>query len=517
MTEGPARLLKAARFAASLPRFASTPVDPVRAAGAIPRRLERRQRSFLDLVRRAVYAGPADSPYRRLLEHAGVEPGDLERLVAADGLEGALARLRAEGVRLSLDEFRGLEPIRRGSLELHPRARDFDNPLLRSGYASRTGGTRSSGIRLTVDLALLEFDAPYDAAFLLGFGLLERPYALWRPAPPGRAGLNNALRRVKLGLRAERWFSQYRPTWRSDGLAALGWHARPLGRLVRVPLPAPEHVPPERAEVVGCWLASSRGILDAPASSGVRACRAAAEAGLDLDGAFVRVGGEPFTRAKAAAIAASGARAAAHYAMAEVGRAGIACVDPSGPDDVHLLSDKLCLLRPAAGHSAPISLELTTLAPVCPKLMLNVEVGDEALVDDEPCGCSIARLGLGTRLRGVRSREKLTSEGMNFYDADLLALVEEVLPGRFGGAPGDYQLLEHERDGVTRIEIAVAPGARVASDEALVEAVLGYLAGRGQAGRMMAEGWRRAGTLSVTRTPPRATATGKMLPLHLVL
>ena len=65
------------------------------------------------LVRRAVYER-GDSPYRTLLREAGCEVGDLARLVQGAGVEGALQELLGRGVYLTVSEFKGRVPVRRG-------------------------------------------------------------------------------------------------------------------------------------------------------------------------------------------------------------------------------------------------------------------------------------------------------------------------------------------------------------------------------------------------------------------
>lgn len=54
------------------------------------------------------------------------------------------------------------------------------------------------------------------------------------------------------------------------------------------------------------------------------------------------------------------------------------------------------------------------------------------------------RLGWTLHLHGIRSVEKLTAAGMTFLDSDVIRVLEEVLPGRFGGGPTHYQLVEEE-------------------------------------------------------------------------
>jgi len=182
--------------------------------------------------------------------------------------------------------------------------------------------------------------------------------------------------------------------------------------------------------------AGTPAILQSTPSSAVRVCLAARQEAIDLEGAVFRLGGEAYTQSKAAVVADAGARAFCHYFMAEAGLLGIACAVPAEPGDVHVALDKVALLRRprrlATGETVD-ALLLTTLLPVAPKLMLNVETDDYAVLERRDCGCLVGAAGFGWHLRGIRSYEKLTSEGMSFLGDDLVTLVEHVLPGRFSG------------------------------------------------------------------------------------
>jgi hypothetical protein len=103
---------------------------------------------------------------------------------------------------------------------------------------------------------------------------------------------------------------------------------------------------------------------------------------------------------------------------------------------------------------------------------------------------------------------------MNFLGAELLALVDEFLPGRFGGGPTDYQLLEREEAALTRIELLVSPRISGADPGDIAEAALEFLAARGGGQRLMIDRWRQAGAFRVSVQEPQATRTGKVLPLH---
>jgi hypothetical protein len=96
--------LMGGRFLRQLPSFLHHPVTLEEARATLRRRLENREADFLTLVKRAIYEHPP-SPYRALLQFAGCEYGDLDRLVRHEGVEGALRALCDKGVYLTIDEF----------------------------------------------------------------------------------------------------------------------------------------------------------------------------------------------------------------------------------------------------------------------------------------------------------------------------------------------------------------------------------------------------------------------------
>ena len=122
----------------------------------------------------------------------------------------------------------------------------------------------------------------------------------------------------------------------------------------------------------------------------------------------------------------------------EVGRIGVTCAARRNLDEVHLLLDKLAVLRrdvEARTRRVEGALVLTTLWSRAPKLLLNVESDDTAVVEQGRCGCALGELGLDTRLHTIRSWEKLTTEGMTFTAALTIRLVEEVLPAALRRRP----------------------------------------------------------------------------------
>jgi hypothetical protein len=84
---------------------------------------------------------------------------------------------------------------------------------------------------------------------------------------------------------------------------------------------------------------------------------------------------------------------------------------------------------PGSGVSSA-TLLLTSLRPRSPFVLFNVSLGDRAVLAPRGCGCALADLGWTTHLHTIWSDEKLTAGGMNFFDGDLVHVLEDVLPAR---------------------------------------------------------------------------------------
>jgi hypothetical protein len=514
----------AVRFLRDLPGFLRTPLTPEACRARARHGLETREANFLDMLERAVFAQPA-SPYRKLLGHAGATLSDVRDLVRREGLEATLERLHDAGVYVTLAEFKGRVPIRRGSLAIEANSRHFDNPLLVQHIELQTGGSTGKATPLLFNLVHYAQEAVYDFNFLDSFEILDRPYGIWRPPPPYHAGLWAILDQGKLGRKTDKWFAQDRLSARSRAWreALVIYGAVFTGRLCGRPLPMPEHVPLDEAWRVAEWLAQMKGagspaLFNTNAACGVRVCAAARERGIDISGTLFRLGGEPLTPAKARIVAETGSKAVCHYGGGEAGRLGIACRYGSAPDDVHLLLDKIAFIRrPPAGNPTDgvLANVLTTLLPTTPKLMLNFENGDHGVVEERRCGCLFDKLGYPVHLHTIRSYEKLTSEGMNFLSHDLVRLIDEVLPSRFQAAPTDFQLVEDETpDGLPQVYLVVSPRINGVSEGDMACAVVEFLNDLPGAGGAFGERWREGGTLRVVRREPYATHASKVLPLH---
>jgi hypothetical protein len=105
---------------------------------------------------------------------------------------------------------------------------------------------------------------------------------------------------------------------------------------------------------------------------------------------------------------------------------------------------------------------------------------------------------------------------VTFARGDLLALLEETLPGRFGGTGLDYQLVEEEAaDGFIRFTVRASPSVGPIDEAVLCALVLEEIGRNDVVTRHHAALIERAGTVRVVREPPLATRAGKILPLLL--
>jgi hypothetical protein len=368
---------------------------------------------------------------------------------------------------------------------------------------------------------------PSRYLFLKAHRLIDRPYAMWWPAPPAAAALKNMLRTAKAGVPVTRWFSQTRSTFTSTAgkSAYLTWCTTLGSALMGHRLPWPQYVPADRADVVARWLAdlTRRGEsvhLDVIASSAVRICMAARALGLDISGHAFRTNSEPLTETKAAVLRDAGVYVCSMYGIAEASTVGLSCAEPHQVDDMHLMTFRMAIVqqeRPLPGWVEPVgAILLSVFAPYSPKVMLNVEVGDYGTLTRRECGCLLGEAGLDWHLHTIRSYEKLTSAGMHFMGADLIDVLEVSLPGRFGGGPTDYQFVEDEVGGQTILKLVVAPSVGQLHEDDVIAFVLDDLRRRTTAGRLMTDIWRDSRLLRVERSEPYLTRMAKVQALHVV-
>jgi hypothetical protein len=511
-----------------LPGFLAQPLSLDQAIVALRDGLRHRETNFLKLAERKIF-GYARSPYRPLLEHAGCSYEDLRRSVLHDGLEPALQKLHAAGVHITYEEFKGRTPIVRAGRVFRVKPQDFDNPHLTKHYEVESGGTTGRSTVTPIDLAHLRAQAPHFMLAMHAYGVRDTPAAVWRGILPDSSGINNVLRMTLCGNPPRRWFSQLGPgdvrlTRLKTDIATKLMVA--VARRSGAAIPWPETVPIERADIVARWAAatlSAHGacLILTQVSRALRVCLAAREQGTSLEGATFLVGGEPPTPAKVSQITASGARCFPGYGFSEAsGRFATGCACPIGPNDLHLDSDAIAVFTsprkvPFNGDTVP-AFYFTTLLSSAPKVMLNVENDDYGVIETRGCGCPIGEMGYTQHIRDIRSFSKLTGEGVTLIGSEMIAILEHVLPTRFGGSALDFQLREEEDErGFTRLTLLVSPHLNIPDDRLVLDVMWESLRASSVGADLARDMWKRAGTMRVLRTPPVWTERGKLMPLHL--
>lgn len=482
----------------------------------VRQRLARREEHFLWSVEHLVFAH-ARSPYRPLFEIAGYDLPRLRHLVQEQGLDAALDQLRADGVYVGIQEFKGLAPVVRRGRTLRFHESDFTNPSGTTLLQRRSGGSRSHGIISQVSWQDFVYQTRLRRWLFEGYGFVDREMILLMT--PG-AGFEATLRSAAMGHSPRRWVSPV------AGTHLAGPVMLAVARLVgRARLPVMEVVPPERTVELARYLrtlTAPRGVLIVGFVNAVlRLALVAEEAGIPLPPITAYVGGEPITPVKRRQLEERGLTVLPHYALAEVGFAASACPEPRQADDMHVLADRIAVrqhTRPVGpGEPVPAFL-FTTLLPHARNVFINTETGDYGVLEERACGCFLERAGLRLHVHSVRSFEKLTAEGITFLGPSLEQLLEEVLPRAFGGDGRHYQLVEAEDEqGLTRLYLLASPALGPLDEEALRRTVLRELGDRHMResyGKTIQRVWENAETVQIVRRDPLLTGAGKVLHLH---
>jgi hypothetical protein len=510
------------RMALGIYRFLRTKPHPDPEA-VIRRQLENREAIFLDTTRRVIFANPRN-PYHEMFRLAGCAFEDLAQAVTRDGLEATLAVLHRQGVYLTHDEFKGKAAIVRAGRHLPARTADFRNPLISGLVESISSGSRSKGTRTPKSI---QYRLYREAHYLLRdreFSLAGRAHIELKPILPSNTGLGACLRARRLGHEVERWFAvggtlrdsgHYR--WLTQGMVR-------LENLLGAGVPYPTYLPPNDFAPVAEWIARRRTagaacVVGGFTSPAVRVATAAVERMLDIRGTTFLVAGEALTDAKRAVIERAGAEVYTSYPITEVGGVGHACRQMKTGNCVHLFRDSLAVIshrrRVRTSDVEVDALMFTTLLPFAGHILINAEMDDSGIIEPARCDCLFSRIGFTEQVRDISSFGKLTGQGMTLVGTDMLRILEEVLPARLGGGPGDYQLVEHEGPSQTALTLRVSPRVGVSCPEKAKECFLKEIR-QFYGGTLAARMWSHAEGVDVVIAEPFSTMTGKVLPLHLL-
>ncbi|HEX2385792.1 MAG TPA: hypothetical protein VHL99_04470 [Candidatus Binatia bacterium] len=512
-------------LAVSVRRFLSETITLERANEGLQAALADRADKFLALARARVYARPS-SPFLKLLRRCGCDYADLEQQVRRHGLEATLERLAAEGVYLTAEEAKGKKEVVRGNESFRVDPRSLENTDLAANYFSQSSGTNNRPTTSAASLDRLATWALVGSVLSAAHDLFSCSHAVYDAMLPSGGGVRNLLINAKLGITTERWFA------RTAGPMTLGgryYHFMTrlivlAGKSAGRSLPMPEFIAVDDLRHIVDWVReeSRRGkrcCITTAASNAVRIARVAAEMTVSLAGMKFLATGEPLTPTKRELIERVGAVAIPVYGFEDLAvRVGCGCPHPARTDEMHVNWQDLAVTehsRTLPDGSDIRPLLFTSLQPLSPRFFLNVENGDYATLAQRDCGCPLEKAGLTLHISDVRSFEKFTSEGMNYFYGDLFELFERILPAEFGGGPGDYQLVEEEdASGQTRLTLLLHPSVAGVDEKKLIARLKEALRSGASGGRFMTEVWQTAGTFRVRREPPRASARGKILPLH---
>jgi hypothetical protein len=205
----------------------------------------------------------------------------------------------------------------------------------------------------------------------------------------------------------------------------------------------------------------------------------------------------------------------ARYGAIETGNFGYGCLKPNDPDDQHLYHDIHGIIQPAKDKQIndlpPNALFISSILLSAPFVLINVSLGDQAILEKRSCGCPLGSFGWTTHIKKVRSFERLTCGGMTFFDSEIIPVLEEVLPAHFGGTAIDYQIIEKETDkGWPQLLLRVNSNIGPLDTNRVKEVFLDAIGSGSGAKRIMSLQWQSAGFLTVERRAPEATITGKI-------
>ncbi len=511
----------------SLPAFLREPINLQTVEFDVKAELENREERFLHLIYTGVYQSTA-SPYLKLLKLAGCEYGDLQSHVWRHGLEKTLQQLASEGVYLTSDEFKGKKDIVRGKDQFRAAPEAFERRDAGAGFVAQSSGTRNRPIRSSIALDWLRIRSLGIGLFLKSHNVCSHAHAVYEPILPVSTGINNILYNARLRIPTERWFAARVPAnnpmeaWYNSSVTSLVVRT---AKLLGHNFPNPEIGDQGHIEEILRWIEDKRTegkdcCIKTTASNAAKIANQASKTGVSLERTKFISGGEPFTEAKQEVIKRAGASAITRYNYGGGVTVGLGCANPIHTDEVHVNQYMLAVIsQPKAlilQDRVVRPLLCTTLYSSAPRLLLNVDNGDYADLLNRDCGCRLQRAGLTLHLHHIRSYEKFTSEGMNYFYGDLFDFIEGTLPSEFGGGPGDYQLIEEEDSGgQSRLTLVIHPSVGDLDERRVLVRLRNAFSKGSRDNRFMTGIWESAGTFRIKRAIPHSSNRGKVLPLHI--
>jgi hypothetical protein len=483
--------------------------------------MEQREENFLAHV--ATVTQKPEHPYAQMFKLAGCSYADLEASVRRDGVESTLEKLLREGVYLTHDEFRGKREIVRSGRHIPALLSVWNNPASKGGYVQSSSGTSGRSVTTRGSIANIRLGESLQLLFLRELKVSNGGRVIVAPVLPG-GGLLTAIFVGRLAGGLDRWYATGGVTWRN-------LHYRFVTRLLlaemrflglRVPYPtylkqndflaAAEYIK-ERVDA-GDFVGLS-GFVSAVA----RVAAAAVSNALDLTGCSAITGGEALTDAKRKVIESAGITAYSSYGSTDFGGFGMPCSQMNKGNCVHISKHAIALVsRPqesAWTNEAVHSLYATSILPQSPRIFINAEIGDTGVIEPATCDCSFSKLGFDLQVRDMAAIGMVTAQGITIEVSELVPLLEEVLPARFGGHPGDYQLHEREAGAQTEIVLRIRPGVSTVAPGEILKHFLAEVK-RVYGGSLSVVSWLHSAGIRPELAPPLLAATGKFRAVRLL-
>ncbi|MGD0438174.1 MAG: hypothetical protein ABSB86_17060 [Bryobacteraceae bacterium] len=511
---------KYSRMLRAIVQHLRSPLEPD-PEGIIRKQMEDRADNFL--AHATTVMSMPEHPYAVMFRLAGCSYADLESSVRRDGIETTLQKLLDEGVFLTHEEFRGKKEIVRSGRRIPALASMWNNPASKGGYVQSSSGTSGRPVTTFYSVAAARHGESFGMLFLREFSFYGGARVILAPILPG-SGLLSAITVGRLLGGYDRWFA-------TGGTSSKNLHYRIVTRLLvaeakllglRVPyptyleqndfLPAAEYAKKrlDAGDQVG---------LHGFVSVIARVAEAALSNGLELTGCRALTGGEALTDAKRQLIESAGIRVYSSYGTTDFGGIGMPCSQMSTGNCSHVLKHAIALVSRTQENAwtdmQVNSLYATSLAPLASRIFINAEIGDTGVIEKATCDCSFSKLGFDLQVRDIAAISKVTAQGVTIETTELVPLLEEALPARFGGHSGDYQLCETEAGSQTEIVLRIRPGVSAAPSNDILKHFLDEVK-RVYGGSLSVVSWLHSEGIRAEVVPPVLAATGKFRAVRLL-
>jgi phenylacetate-coenzyme A ligase PaaK-like adenylate-forming protein len=295
-------------------------------------------------------------------------------------------------------------------------------------------------------------------------------------------------------------------------------------RLFGAKVPYPTYLDPDDFSPVARYLVErhaqgTKTAIVGFVSSIARVAAAAVDLCLDLNGCLALVVGEALTDAKRRVIESAGIDVYPTYGTSDFGNIGYPCRKMKTGNCVHVFQHAAGLISRQqtstyTDHTADV-LYATSLLPFAPRLFINVELGDSGTIEPTSCDCGFSRLGLNVQVRDMAAISKVTAQGMTVGADELVQVLEEALPAKFGGRPGDYQIVETEAASQTEVILRIRPGVTSAPPEQVLQVFLDE-ARRLYGGSLSVLSWVHSNGIRAEFAAPILAGTGKFRAIRLL-